>query len=357
MNLKSELKIKVIPASHFELPFKNGKKGWWGSDCAFSTPLDKDKILWLFGDTFIQENIHNIGRENSKLINNSIAIQNGVLADKKEALRFYWNQNADQSYSFLLNDAHYGFLWPFSAVLINDILYIFTVRIIETDREDAFAFELTGNEIFIVKNPFESPDKWSLRVCDLPWQESQISFGSNIFLKDDYLYIYGFKKDSPGWESDLKLMIARTDVSNNHTVDNYGEWEYLKGTSGIWSSDINLIKPVFNNSNTEFSVSYLAKYRKYVLVAISMTDMCSLNVRFSDTPYGPFSDPYTIYKCPEVDENPDYFCYAAKAHPELSESDDELIITYMTNARNLQNCICDLDIYYPKFLKIRFNEI
>ncbi|NQT78760.1 MAG: hypothetical protein HQ565_13695 [Bacteroidetes bacterium] len=51
-------------------------KIWRGADGAASIDLENGKILWLFSDTFID--IQGTGkRSNSKMINNSIAIQEG----------------------------------------------------------------------------------------------------------------------------------------------------------------------------------------------------------------------------------------------------------------------------------------
>jgi len=49
-----------------------------------------------------------------------------------------------------------------------------------------------------------------------------------------------------------------------------------------------------------------------------------------------------------------YFCYAAKAHPELSRQDDELIVSYVCNANDFWKMAADARIYRPKFLRLKF---
>ncbi|MCI0496264.1 hypothetical protein L0Z72_14755, partial [candidate division KSB1 bacterium] len=92
------------------------------------------------------------------------------------------------------------------------------------------------------------------------------------------------------------------------------------------------------------------------LVANAWKHPHPITVRFSDTPFGPFSEPEIVYHCPEIEWSPSYFCYAAKAHPELADRDDELIVSYMTNSKVLHDCFEDLRIYFPGFIKIVLSE-
>lgn len=48
---------------------------WTGDDAAYSVRLAQDKILWLFGDSFMGT-ISNNRRERFSLIHNSVALQN-----------------------------------------------------------------------------------------------------------------------------------------------------------------------------------------------------------------------------------------------------------------------------------------
>ncbi len=351
----SKIKTKIISLPEYEKSFIQNKQGWLGSDCAYSLPLTKNRVLWLFGDTFINNKGTDLKtRQNSDFINNSIAIQTSELVDTNNPLTFFWNNKKDQTQSFFINSAFPGFLWPLSAIIVSNKLYVFTVRVVQSDSTKAFGFEQTGNEIICIENPNDNPDNWKMDIFKLPWQQHQISFVSYLLKSDDYLYIYGYRRDGKNLFKSLKLYIARINLKHTGNLFDISRWEYLEGVTGKWSEDIAGIKPVFSNSNTEFSVSYLSKFNKYVFIGNSYEPPNAISIRFSDTPYGPFTKPEIIYYCPEAKWNPDYFCYAAKAHPELSDGENDLVITYMTNSKKLQECINDMRIYYPRFLRILF---
>jgi hypothetical protein len=77
-------------------------------------------------------------------------------------------------------------------------------------------------------------------------------------------------------------------------------------------------------------------------------------MRVSDTPIGPWSEPYKVYECPEAGWHKTYFCYAAKGHQEIS-SPDEMIITYVCNSTDFWQMVRDSRIYWPRFLRIKFD--
>ena len=65
-------------AADLDARFQN-TNGWIGADGSYSVPLSKDTTLWLFSDTFVGE-IRGGKRVKARMINNSVAIQNGTNA-------------------------------------------------------------------------------------------------------------------------------------------------------------------------------------------------------------------------------------------------------------------------------------
>jgi hypothetical protein len=74
----------------------------------------------------------------------------------------------------------------------------------------------------------------------------------------------------------------------------------------------------------------------------------------ASTPFGEWSPPQVIYKCPEADWDQKIFCYAAKAHPSLSSNPDELIVTYVANSSDFSQMANDTRLYHPRFLRLKF---
>ncbi|MDW7679098.1 MAG: DUF4185 domain-containing protein [bacterium] len=347
------LSIKIMEMEEFEKPFRENEQGWLGSDCAFSLPLTDERVLWLFGDTFVaaSKSKDSLNREQSKIINSSIAIQKKRIITSKGALRFFWNMQKDQPQSFFQNHKLAGFLWPLSAALVNGKIYVFAVRIVQTDIQSAFGFKQIGNEILCIENPDDTPAAWRIRVSYLPFAETGVSFGAYARLYPPYLYLYGYRKETDDWQGPLNLIIARVTMDGSTDVADYKSWEYLNGENMTWSKDAKRLRPVVRHSRSELSVTYLEALKRYVFVANHWKAPHPILIRLSETPFGPFSEPRTIYCCPETEWDPDYFCYAAKAHPQMVTAKNELVISYMVNSKTLHKCVRDMRIYYPRFIK------
>jgi hypothetical protein len=79
-------------------------------------------------------------------------------------------------------------------------------------------------------------------------------------------------------------------------------------------------------------------------------------VRTAPQPHGPWSPATILYRCPEEDWHENIFCYAAKAHPEISSDPHELIVTYVTNSMDFNQIESDARLYRPRFLRVRFKS-
>ena len=350
--MTDKLKITVCQLPDLENAFCQNSQGWLGSDVAFSLPLNENKVLWLFGDTFIADQKNGKDRENAKIIRNSIGIQTGDLKSIN-SIKFYWQNKSNQAKSFFKNGNEQGFIWPLSCVLLNKKLFVFGLRVVQPDHTDVFGFRVIGNELIIIKNPYEDTENWNFQILKIPLNDKLSYIGSNILFDKDFLYIYGFQKGIPGWTMDIKMIVGRLNLFEGSDLTDFSKLEFYDKTKTKWSNNLSNIKPVLSNKNTEYSVSFVNSIQRYVLVGYQIRSNI-INLRFSENPFGPFTEPTEVYVCPENEWNPNYFCYASKAHSELSESDDELVISYVTNSKVLQSCLEDNRIYFPKFLKIKF---
>jgi hypothetical protein len=73
---------------------------------------------------------------------------------------------------------------------------------------------------------------------------------------------------------------------------------------------------------------------------------------------GPWSEGNVIYRIPEMQKgnagyDKDTFCYAAKEHPEFRRP-GSLLITYACNTTDVQKLTHDLNIYFPKVVRVPF---
>ena len=119
------VRVEVLPG--FEALFDN-RKGWTGADGAYSLPLSEDLILWLFGDTWIGD-IRDGEHVNAVIINNSIAIQYGLIPSMA-SLEFYSGRtSAGKTGAFIRPAGGRGWYWIYHGLLTRQGLYLFLVHI------------------------------------------------------------------------------------------------------------------------------------------------------------------------------------------------------------------------------------
>ena len=121
-----------------------------------------------------------------------------------------------------------------------------------------------------------------------------------------------------------------------------------------WTRDISSAKRLFGEAANEYSVSFLPILERYMVVYTENGISRNIVARQAPRPWGPWGDPFILHKCPEADWHPDIFCYAAKAHPALSQGAGKLIVTYIANSRNFRQMSEDARLYRPRFLRVTF---
>jgi len=145
------------------------------------------------------------------------------------------------------------------------------------------------------------------------------------------------------------LILARVPVAG---VGDFNAWRFY--SDGEWTADIDRAGRLCEDVASEFSVSYQPALDRYVLVYTEKGVSEYIVVRYSPTPHGPWTKPTRLYGCPETRRNPRVYCYAAKGHPEIALSPQDLIVTYFANSADFALIREDANLYRPRFLRIRF---
>ena len=161
-----------------------------------------------------------------------------------------------------------------------------------------------------------------------------------------YVYIYGTDEDIQSEKLTRYLTVAR--VPTNRFAD-FSEWRFY--AAGKWDADFRNATRIIDGIATEYSVSYLPKLRQYALVYTDQGLSPKIQVRTSRTPWGNWSDPFTVYHCPEMSRDKRLFCYAAKAHP-TQGTDDQCIVSYVVNSFDVGQVIADASLYWPRFVRV-----
>ena len=113
------------------------ESAWLGGDGAYTVNLGEGRILWLFGDSFI-DSARWGSRRQSILVRNSIAIQNGPNPAAAE-IEFYWRMQGSEPAAFFHKTGEAWF-WPGGGIYLHNKLLIFLMDI--RPEENDFGFDI-----------------------------------------------------------------------------------------------------------------------------------------------------------------------------------------------------------------------
>ncbi|MDB6125586.1 MAG: hypothetical protein JWQ71_4579 [Pedosphaera sp.] len=325
--------------------------GWTGADANFSVPLSTNKTLWLFGDTWIGE-VKDGKRTNTVMINNTIAIQDG----QSRPEFFRGTQLDGRPTSFFKPQSGHGYFWPFHGIRTAKGLYVVLQQVenIPDRKPGPFNFHLTSLSLAHIPNPDDPPGQWKVSQQKVPFAmyspKGDLVFGVSFMREGEFIYIYGFDSRPVNGEAQSSLVAAR--VPEEH-LGELKAWRFF--TDGKWEMNAKQVTRMSPGFPTEFSVSYQPALKKYVAIYMANGISGRIVQRTAQTPTGPWSEPVVLYECPEKSWPEKTFCYSAKAHPELSTSPDELLITYAANSWELRYVINDARLYWPRFVRVKYN--
>jgi hypothetical protein len=324
-------------------------EGWTGGDGVFSVSLDDDRILWLFGDTFIGTVVQGRHR-NADLVHNTLAVQKGKDPFTAE-IRFFWGRQDDKNTAFFLPPDGRGWFWPYHGIRVRAGLFLFLIQVERSPGPVGFDFQVIGAWLARVKNPEQSPEEWKMDFYRIPFSHGQRIFGSAVLEEKDSLLIFGVEDRRTAGLPEKVILLAR--VPADKPAD-FAEWTFFSQAG--WVKTVDKAEAVCRSAANEFSVSYQPALRRYIMVYTEDSLSEHMVYRLAERPQGPWSEPVRFHRCPEARWEPRVFCYAAKGHPVLSRSAAELVFSYTTNSTDFELIENDARYYRPRFLRLLFKK-
>lgn len=346
------MNVRALPAPEWERLFHN-QQGWIGSDCAYTMPLSEGRILWLFGDTYWGE-VRDGKRVNATLVmGNSIAIQQGKDA-KNARIEFLFGKARDgKPTAFLAPRTPKGWFWFGHGMAEGKRLWLFLTHIVPTGEPGVFGFRSAGSWLAEIPDSSPHPSRWRVNLYQVPFyhrsETMHIAFGSAVWSDGTWHYIYGTRDDRSHAPLKRGLLVARAPAGR---LNHFTRWQFW--VDGKWSHEWRRSSAVGEDIGSEFSVSFVPGLRRWVTVYSPATLAPEIRIRWAESPTGAWSEPQTVYRCPDVQPGRHVFCYAAKAHPELS-APDELLVTYATNSFEWSEVLNDARLYVPRFVRLQFS--
>lgn len=336
--------IESQPAADWNARFA-ADDGWIGGDGVYSIALADDRVLFLFGDTLLGKVSQ--GRRSAQMVNNTVGLFS--LADAGDGIRFASGQPEGGKPTAVFKPAGGGWFWPHAGILLSGRLYIFLAHIEKAGKDGPFGFKQIGEYLALIDNPLDAPLCWRIEQRRLPFDRfdegHEMFWGAAIVADGAGVYVYGIS-DRRKQLGSKQLIAARAPLDK---LADFDAWQFQCGAE--W-----LAKPTADGSISglanEFSVSRLG--RRFVLVYTESGLSERIVGRCAGSPAGPWSDPVLVYRCPEAGDE-GLFCYAAKAHP-WTTGENELLISYCTNAWDFQRLFADNRVYRPRFVRVRIGE-
>ncbi|MCS6829399.1 MAG: DUF4185 domain-containing protein [Armatimonadota bacterium] len=317
-------------------------------------PLEKERILWLFGDTYFGE-VRNGRRVNARLVmGNSVAIQHGKNAQSARLQFFFGKHEGVYPTAFIRPRTSRGWFWFGHGLAEGKRLWLFLTHIVPEGEPGVFGFRSQGAWLAEVLDHSIPPLQWRYHLHQLPFYRRDsrlhVSFGSAVWSDRRWMYVYGTHDDRSHTPLRRGLVAARVPMGR---MPHFTAWQFW--TPDGWSRRWRECSVTGDDVGAEFSVCFVPAVRKWVMVYSPADLSPEIRLRWADSPVGVWSEPQTVYRCPDVQTGRHVFCYAAKAHPELS-APDELLVTYATNSFETSEVLNNAELYVPRFVRLRFSS-
>lgn len=313
---------------------------WRGADGGATVLLPNNKILWLFSDTFIDQDGTGRRSNSEHMVHNSRGIQNSDTISSD--LEFYWKGSKEEPEDFFQLPGPNWF-WTGHGISIEDKLLVFLSE--ETDFTSEMGFKAVGWHVAIIDNPTDNPNTWNINYVKGCETYGVIIGSSTVLVNQSYIYAFGVKEPDTHEtylvRFDKEKLVAGELSPMAWWIDNE------------WNNDVKhepVSSPLFIGS-TEFSVNYDGGINKFIQLQTFGFGNAQIGYRTAEKLQGPWSDPILLFT-PKL-KNSTEFSYSANSHPEFNIGNG-IIVTCNVNNNNFQQLKEDETIYFPKIL---FTEI
>jgi hypothetical protein len=326
----------LTPApEHFE-KFNYVENGWCASDATISLLLPDGNTLWLWGDCIIGE------KESTFKVKNGTAtmINNAAIIEDEGTLTAYYQGTMEDPSSLIPKEGD-DIFWPEHATIENDTVKIFAIRIIYEDTGvPGFNFRVGTTHMAY----FTYPEMEHIRTREVEYiTDSTMRFGTHVFEKDGYKYIFG-KKDTlvDGLKYPIP-MLARVENS----VDE--PWQFYAGDDQ-WTYECSEAVPVGDRPMSESFFVY-EKNNKYYLIMHEIWLIGELYILESDQLTGPWNRAGSggiENKFAVITPHEPNFTYNLFAHPHFRQGED-ILISYNVNNSDFWPIFNDTRNYRARF--------
>ncbi|OGR59076.1 MAG: hypothetical protein A2X36_16915 [Elusimicrobia bacterium GWA2_69_24] len=312
-----------------------------GQDGAYSIPLTDGTALWTFGDTLVGEILPDGKDRIVAMPSSTYGLMDATDPYSLKGNLMYFRDAADYPLHLLRYDADemssVRRFWPQHGVQVGKRIYVY-YTLIQAFGTGMWDFASVGQGLAVAEHPAGPYQR--LRYKDNPafWNDIQPAFGGAVLKGNDgWIYLYGRGPTGPGKYS---LFLARVKGDRIGQRDAYEYYTNSASAPG-WTKRVHQAFPLFENGQTELSVSYNPFLGKYLMVYSDLLAQDTV-LRLADQPWGPWGAAIPAAHCAPIEK--DDLCYAAKEHSELALDRGRRVFITSVHTKN----------YVPELHELRF---
>lgn len=321
--------------------------GWTAGDGALSVPLSDGRVLWLFGDSHVDDfdpktktmpclfQVRNAGL----LQNTNDFSSSQTLLGSGPGFRSWFKNSTNTDEWF----------WPVCGFQEGKSVYIYLAALEKTGKGGMWGFKARPHDYFAI---VAFPEMMAISYVPLPGFNG-ITFGQGFVKDGEDVFAYGMKQHGTGSD----VYVARFKASRPESG-----WTFWDGQQ--WSENVTNASPVAQGAST--SVHICKVQNMFLLTTTAFSVACDqgkeIFMATSSHPTGPFSSRKTVYKLDDLYEGHYPFFYFAVAHPEFINAKKEILVTYSINGYEpcVSACVKGRaipDHYRPKAIRVPLSFI
>ncbi len=319
---------------------------WLGGDACYSVPLGHDRILWLFGDSFVDPQ-GRADRRRSSMVRNTIALQQG--ADPSRArIAFHWGEgDGGEPLPFFADaevDGERLGVWPLHGVRVGQGPLLLFQTLVRNTPGQGLGFMIAGWRVLRVDDPDAPPPAWRMAATPPVPSPPGAMMGTAAWLDGDHLLALG--SNGQPWHPGILCRFRLADLAALRAAPEWWDGHAFHGDAAP--------AVVLPQAGPECSLHPDPRGRGWLHLHSRGFGSTTLAVSRAPSPTGPFAQPRDVFTPPE-NARTRPFVYAGKAHPEL-DGGGALVATYAANAFDFGDLFTDTgqrELYWPRFVRLR----
>lgn len=313
---------------------------WRGADAAFSVALGGERVLWLFGDTFVvREGVEPelATRRDCTLARNSVAVQTG-LDPSTASIEFAWGPDGS---SWLAEEGD-EFFWPQHGLRVPGGALVLCFSRVRNTPGVGLGFEAVDWKAVAIDEPDRPLAEWRVRELAEPELPTGLVAAQGLGVVGDH--VVGLAVREPGDHAGYLVRFPLAEFARGEL----GKCDLWCGEWRAASRDLEPT-PILGDAGPESSLHFERELERWVHLRSLGFGATQLAVAFANELTGPWGELQELYMPPESSRARP-FVYAGKAHSELLGAD--LVLTYASNSFDFGELVADESLYYPRFVRI-----